>query len=426
MLRQCTRKLQCAASSRRQQSVLQILPALSLRTASSYTKKATKPTEVSEEAPKFNRRYVEVDTPFARSNKYTYAMPDDPYVASEKVGKILQLGTVEDAADYIKALPLSLQSAVVWNQLIGHCAKHGRANYAEQYYSQMRKRGLEPNERTFTHLLTAYSKSSSPQAIKHAEGWIKKMSDFGIEPTTIHINNLMRVYNNAEKPEKTIAALKDMSAHGDCVPDAVTYSIALQGCVGLNQLDRAEEIRNIWLEIIYRMERNQRAHSGGSSLSRKSAEIVWTEDAIRKNTKDSELEIDDTLVVALLSAVTRTAASEKDVLIGIEALDRLYSLCPPRAAEMMEKNAVHRKSGFGFQPSVKVLDAILRFSGGLREFKLGEQYFHLALQQFPRLEPDKYVHEAFSWIEKQLKRRKNFEKKRHYRDHNSNNNREKR
>lgn len=139
MLRQCTRKLQCAALPRRQQAVLQILPALTLRTASSYTKKATKPAEVSEEAPKFNRRYVEVDTPFARSNKYTYAMPDDPYVASEKVGKILQLGTVDDAADYIKALPLSLQSAVVWNQLIGHCAKHGRANYAEQYYSQVRE-----------------------------------------------------------------------------------------------------------------------------------------------------------------------------------------------------------------------------------------------------------------------------------------------
>lgn len=285
---------------------------------------------------------------------------------------------------------------------------------------------MEPNERTFTHLLTAYSKSDSPQAIKNAEAWIKRMNDFGIEPSTIHINNLMRVYINAEKPEKTIAALKDMSSSGNCVPDAVTYSIALQGCVALNQFDRVEEIRNIWFEIIYRMERNQRAHSGASSLSKKSSEIVWTEDAIRKNSKDTELEIDDTLVVALLSAVTRTAANEKDVLIGIEALDRLYSLCPPRAAEMMENNAVQRKSGFGFQPSIKVLDAILRFSGGLREYKMGEEYFHLALQQFPRLEPDKYVYEAFSWIEKQLKRRKNFEKKRHYRDNNADNNRERR
>jgi pentatricopeptide repeat protein len=279
----------------------------------------------------------------------------------------------------------------------------------------MRKRGLEPNERTFTHLLSAYGKSNSPQAIKNAEAWIKKMKDFNIEPTTIHMNNLMRVYNNADRPEKAIAALKDMSANGDLVPDAVSYSIALQGCVNLDQFDRIEQVRYIWHEIIYRMERNQRSHTTGmSSLSKKASEVIWSEGSIRKNTRDTELEVDDTLVVALLSAVTRTAANEKDVLIGIEAIDRLYSLCPPRAAQMMERNTIQRKSGFGFQPSVKVLDAILRFSGGLREFKLGEEYFNLTLQQFPRLEPDKYVYEAYSWIEKQLKRRKNFEKKRQY------------
>lgn len=83
------------------------------------------------------RRYVEVDSPFAKANRYTYAMPDDPYVASEKVAKILEIGTVDDAADYIRALPIYLQSPVVWNQLIGYCAKYGRANYAEQYFSQV-------------------------------------------------------------------------------------------------------------------------------------------------------------------------------------------------------------------------------------------------------------------------------------------------
>lgn len=277
----------------------------------------------------------------------------------------------------------------------------------------MRKRGLEPNERTFTHMLTAFGKSTSPQAVKNAEAWLKRMNDFDLKPSTIHMNNLMRVYVSAQQPEKAIEALKQMST-SELVPDAVTYSIALQGCADLNQLDRAEEVRNIWHEIIYRMERNQRASSGTSALSKKASEIIWKEDKIRKSVKDTELEIDDSLVVSLLSAVTRTAANQKDVLIGIEALDRLYSLCPLSAAKMMDKNAMQRKSGFGFQPSVKVLDAILRFSGGLREYQLGQEYFHLALQQFPRLKPDKYVYDAHAWIEKQLKRRANFEKKRQY------------
>lgn len=274
----------------------------------------------------------------------------------------------------------------------------------------MRKRGLEPNERTFTHLLTAYAKSNSPHAIKHAEAWIKKMkSDFNLDPSTIHMNNLMRVYNNADQPEKTIEALNKMSSTAILAPDAVTYSIALQGCVNLNRLDRAEQVRHIWHEIIYRMERNQRHHTGTSALSRKASEIVWAEESL--SARDTDLEIDDSLVVILLNSVTRTSANELDVLTGIEAIDRIYSLCPPRAADMMTRNAMHRKPGFGFQPSVKVLDAILRFSGGLREYQLGQEYYNLVLQQYPSLKPDKYVLDAYAYIEKQLKRQHNYQKK---------------
>ncbi|KAK4520888.1 uncharacterized protein ATC70_006769 [Mucor velutinosus] len=384
---------------------------------SNYSRDKKKPakTAESEAAPVAGRRYVEVESPFAKANRYTYAMPDDPYVASEKVAKILELGTVDDAAEYIRALPIYLQSPVVWNQLIGYCAKYGRANYAEQYFSQMRKRGLEPNERTFTHMLVAYGKSSSPQAIQYAEAWFKKMKDFDIKPAPIHINNLMRVYNHAGRPEKTVELLKQISTSGEISPDAVTYSMALQACPQLPFHDKAREVKHIWREILHRIEKSQ-PNQAPSLLSQKAANIIWQEDAIRHNkTRDAELELDDSLVVALLSAVTRTAATERDVLVGIDVIEKLYSLCPPKAAEFMEKNGIlsqDRQPGFGFQPSVKVLDAILRFSGGLREFELGKEYFDLALQQFPRLKPDQYVKDAYAWIEKQLKRGRNYENKR--------------
>lgn len=141
MLRQCLNKLQTNISARQtlvSTSTLftntRVLPAL-YREASTYTTR--KPAENQDDTQTFNRRYVQVDSPFAIANKYTYAMPDDAYVASDRVTKILDIGTVDDAADYIKALPIYLQSAIVWNQLIGFCAKHGRANYAEQFYSQV-------------------------------------------------------------------------------------------------------------------------------------------------------------------------------------------------------------------------------------------------------------------------------------------------
>lgn len=141
MLRQCLKKLQTNSSARQNLLSTSILStktrsfAAISRKASTYSN--SKLTETPEEPRTYNRRYVQVDTPFALANKYTYVMPDDSYVASDKVAKILDIGTVDDAADYIKALPIRLQSPIVWNQLIGYCAKYGRANYAEQFYSQV-------------------------------------------------------------------------------------------------------------------------------------------------------------------------------------------------------------------------------------------------------------------------------------------------
>lgn len=134
MLRQC---LKLNTNVFLKQRTIAALPVI-YRQASSYNNRTPSEKPFEEEPSRsFSRRYVEVDSPFACANKYTYVMPDDPYVASDRVAKILDIGTVDDAADYIKALPFFLQSPVVWNQLIGHCAKHGRANYAEQFYSQV-------------------------------------------------------------------------------------------------------------------------------------------------------------------------------------------------------------------------------------------------------------------------------------------------
>jgi hypothetical protein len=84
-----------------------------------------------------SRRYVDVDSPFAKENKYTYAMPRDPYQASKRITRILEIGTIEDAVDYLLALPIYLQTTVLWNQLIGYCSQYGKASYAEKLYSQV-------------------------------------------------------------------------------------------------------------------------------------------------------------------------------------------------------------------------------------------------------------------------------------------------
>ena len=110
-------------------------------------------------------------------------------------------------------------------------------------------------------------------------------------------------------------------------------------------------------------------------------------------------------MIALLNAVAQANQNSyyerQDISVAVEAIDRLYSLCPERAANLMK--GVQRTPGFGFQPSVKVLDAILRFAGKTRQYKLGKDYYRLALNQYPRLKPDMKCRDAMDWIYDRLK-----------------------
>ncbi|KAG1468430.1 hypothetical protein G6F56_003834 [Rhizopus delemar] len=336
-------------------------------------------------------QYVKVDSQFSKANKFTYVMPEDPHGASERVSSILKNGSVDDAYEYIKALPLDLQSGVVWNHLIGHCAKLGKAKHAEQAYVEMRRRGMSPNDRTFTHMISVYSKSTTPNAIEKAEEWLKKMKNFDIKPSIIHFNNLLKVYNHAGHPLKTIQLLDGMSAKR-ISPDAFTYGIALRACSELQQPGQAaKEIKRIWQHIVYRLEDNALGQNNSRYLK----------------IEDLNLKIDDKLVISFLTAIGRTSTKESDMLPGLEAVHRLYSLCPPQADAIIEKHQPfggNRRYGFGLQPSVEALDAILRFCGKLKHYTLGKEYYELALQQYPRLKPDQYVTDAYKWIEKMIKR----------------------
>ncbi|KAI9483573.1 MAG: hypothetical protein EXX96DRAFT_558698 [Benjaminiella poitrasii] len=394
-----------------------------------FNRPATTKTSISSIKPKATdnprrfgrRRFIEVDSPFAKANKQIYLLPNDPYIASKKLSQILELGTINDAADYVKALPLHLQNVVIWNQLLNYCAKKGRINATEKYFAEMRKRGISPNEYTFTYMFTALEKSASPSAAERAESWFEKMKKYNVEPSIFHINILMRVYDHVGRPETAMEIMKRIISSddlNDINPDSTTFSIALHICSDLENIDKASnELQNIWQAIKKRSSLSQlQQHEKKevqSLLAEKASEIIWKEGVFRHTQKP--LKLDDELVIALLSAVKRTATEQKkDISIGIEAIHRMYSLYPRSAAQIMDSYGLEseqRFHGFGYQPSIKVLDAIIRFAGRLKEFKLGSEYFQLALHQYPQLKPDEYVREAALWCDKQMKRKKNYENK---------------
>lgn len=171
----------------------------------------------------------------------------------------------------------------------------------------MRKRGLEPNERTITQMLVCYAKSDSPHALKNAESWFTKLKDFNMTPSIYHFNSLMRVYNNSSQPEKAIELLKHIEKKGEVVPDAVTYTIALWACPKLTKLNPLEEMTHIWDSITYRADKTTRNpvapnKQPTSLLARKAAEVKLSDESrYGDKVKETPLKLDDSLVLALLN-----------------------------------------------------------------------------------------------------------------------------
>ncbi|KAG0163330.1 hypothetical protein DFQ30_000329 [Apophysomyces sp. BC1015] len=320
------------------------------------------------------------------------------------VGRILQVGTLDDAVEYVLALPASMQKAPVWNQLLSHCAQKGKAQKAEQFWAMMRKKGVLPTERTFSHLMTALSKCDSPDLVTRAEEWMKRIEDYDVKPNVHHMNILLGIYHRKDLPDKVIDTLnlmKEKQMH----PDRFSYTLAFYSCPKMVKRNGIDEVRRLWSEIEQRLEPTNPSVRINSSLARKAAAIATTEDAIR--TPVEPFKIDSKVVCAFLFGLTRTARQDNDIWLGLNAIDRLYSLRPAKVEEMMVTFKGFRdlpRGELGYEPTIEVLDAILRFCGGLGQFKLASDYYYLTLKNYRKLEPDQRVYESMSWIERENKK----------------------
>lgn len=68
----------------------------------------------------------------------SHKLPDDPYLLSNKVSRLITTGKHEEAMDLVKNAPIRLQSEVVWNQLISGQASQGKCNGAFKTLNEVR------------------------------------------------------------------------------------------------------------------------------------------------------------------------------------------------------------------------------------------------------------------------------------------------
>ncbi|CAO3635337.1 unnamed protein product [Cunninghamella echinulata] len=408
-------------------------------------------------------------------NKHLYTLPSDPYGSSERVSKLLITAGIDEALDFVIHLPLDLQSTVVWNQLIGYCSKHGKDKTAKSIFVQMRKRGIKPNERTFSHLLSTLRKSSSPTSVKRAEEWIEIMYQrYHMLPTTYHYNILLNCYIDNELYNQVVAKVRQMirdhsnkyrvkDNNSDTlllpVPDQVTLSTALNICPLVNN-QPLKEVRRIYQHILDRLndqlerkengnDKNKQTKTMASTPSSSSSSSTLQEKALQLMKHDSillqdqqelkhqqeikellelkeqqemkekkELEkliVDDVLIVALFKCLSRLYSQQykqslkkvdhvlkKEVAIefGQDIMSQLYGIHLDSSSSSPSPSS----SSFGLTPTVKVLDSVVRYFGTLRQFHLGEAYYHSILNTYPDVIPDQQAKDALAWMQSNHKK----------------------
>ncbi|KAF9953543.1 hypothetical protein BGZ65_004609 [Modicella reniformis] len=122
-------------------------------------------------------------------------MPKDPYLLSKEIVKLAKKGRLDDAIALVLETHKSLQNDVVWNHLIQEASKLGKPNQSWRLLNDMKKRGVELNERTYTILLNALAiNPSSPDSISRAKALYHEMQESEDTPPTIaHTNALLKV-----------------------------------------------------------------------------------------------------------------------------------------------------------------------------------------------------------------------------------------
>ncbi|KAF9551217.1 hypothetical protein EC957_010103 [Mortierella hygrophila] len=225
-------------------------------------------------------------------------LPRDPYLLSEKVVKFAKNGKLDDAITLVMEAPKSRQNEVVWNHLIQESSKLGKINQSWQLLNDMKKRGFEPSERTFTILLNSLAiNASSPNSVVRARALYQQLQDSeDLSPTTVHTNALLKVCTRQHDYTALQEVYASMSKSGENAPDVITYSTVI----------------------------NAYARKGGDE----GFEMAWRvwEDLVQdKARRGEDVELDSKIVDAVLLAC-RGAKSAVFVKRGYKLVESLYGL----------------------------------------------------------------------------------------------------
>ncbi|OMJ21041.1 Pentatricopeptide repeat-containing protein [Smittium culicis] len=152
----------------------------------------------------------------------------DPYLLVEKFDKLLKKGQWEEAIDLPNKYTNTSQSTVLWNKIIKSYSYSGDKNRAMKAFNDMKKRSFLPNHQTFTALLVAFSRSTSPLAVSEAKELYDKIPRYLESHSIVHINTMLLVYATNNLTLAMEGLYQQMPKTGPTAPDLITYTTILK------------------------------------------------------------------------------------------------------------------------------------------------------------------------------------------------------
>ncbi|KAG0344896.1 hypothetical protein BG004_004107 [Podila humilis] len=299
-------------------------------------------------------------------------IPKDPYLLSEKVIKFANTGKLRDAITLVMESPNSRQNEVVWNNLIQESSKLGKTAQSWQLLNDMKKRGFEPSERTYTILLNALAiNSSSPKSVSRAKELYRQMQESeDTPPTLVHTNALLKVCGHKPDYVALMHVFSDMPKTGPNAPNVVTYNTVIGSFA---RMGTDEGFQLAW--------------------------EVWQDVLVAKTRRPDEVVLDSQVVDSILLAC-RGARNPLYIQRGYALFESLYGISPPTAqsgsvpsgsssgagspSKMLGLGAALRKDTI--EP--RTVELLLSICTKLKDYKKGQKYLELIKTAYPDFKPD--------------------------------------
>lgn len=242
---------------------------------------------------------------------------DDPKRLAQRVLQHAEGGDRLRALSLVRAAPSSMKTVVSWNALIDHAFKLRDVGGAFRTYNEMKKRGIEPNELTYSILFAGLAENTHlptcvPRALKLYDT-MKEATDRKFRPNQIHTNALLNVLARAGEVDRLVQIASSLPARG---PDTITYTTIFDG-----------------LRLHYAPEEDTR---GEQEVGRKRAtvDVDVIEDAKRiwqgvlTRWKNGSLMLDEKLVCSMCRLLLASARTS-DWLEVFSMVEQIYKIPNP-------------------------------------------------------------------------------------------------